>query len=271
MTGLVQPTYPADFSCAAGDVTCLITAIDTANRNGETNTISLAAGLYTLTVVDNDTGGPTGLPSVTSPLTLRGAGAVSTIIERAANAPHFRLGHVASMGHLTLEGLTLRGGLIESAIDIGSVGGLVNEGVLTLMWTMQTDNGGGGILNQGICTLYTSTLARNYGAGIGGSRGGGFHNGGVATIINTTFVDNRTSGRFGGAGGGISNGGTLTLVNSTLTGNGPSGGGDGGGWESPLRGGSAKDTSGCRAGLSKFWTIKRRNPWSRCADTPHPG
>ncbi|HEX9869572.1 MAG TPA: hypothetical protein VGC99_13445, partial [Candidatus Tectomicrobia bacterium] len=87
LLGLVPPTYPAELSCAAGDVTCLITAIHTANSNGETNTITLAAGFYTLTTVDHDTDGPTGLPSITSALTLRGPGAQSTVIERAASAP----------------------------------------------------------------------------------------------------------------------------------------------------------------------------------------
>ena len=36
------------FRCIAGDVPCLIAAINTANANGETNTIRLAAGTYRL-------------------------------------------------------------------------------------------------------------------------------------------------------------------------------------------------------------------------------
>jgi hypothetical protein len=53
------------FHCGAGDVQCLIDAINTANANGEKNTIRLAAGTYTLTAVDN--GGPfdaNGLPVI---------------------------------------------------------------------------------------------------------------------------------------------------------------------------------------------------------------
>src|SRR5712691_3720772 len=61
--GLTRPSHAADFSCAAGDVACLIAAITTANANGGTNTITLAAGTYTLTVVDNNTDGQNGLPS----------------------------------------------------------------------------------------------------------------------------------------------------------------------------------------------------------------
>jgi len=151
LLGLVQSTYPAEFSCAAGDVSCLITAIHTANSNGEINTITLAVGLYTLTTVDHDTDGPTGLPSITSVLTLRGPGAQSTVLERAASAPPFRLLHVAATGVLTLEGLILQGG---DLIDLP----------------------GGGIYNRGTLTLTDSTLSGNT-AGQGGGisiSGGGY-------------------------------------------------------------------------------------------------
>jgi hypothetical protein len=78
------------------------------------NTIRLSAGTYTLTAVDNTTeGSPSernGLPSITSTLTLRGAGPDTTIIARAASAPVFRLLHIAASGTVTLEGLTVQGG-----------------------------------------------------------------------------------------------------------------------------------------------------------------
>ena len=76
------------FSCDAGDVTCLIDAINQANANGDKNTIRLQAGTYTLTVVDNDMNG---LPVITSRLTITGEGAETTSIERGASAPAFRL------------------------------------------------------------------------------------------------------------------------------------------------------------------------------------
>src|SRR5262249_29276828 len=66
---------------------------------------------YTLTAVDNTTDGPNGLPSVTSTLTLQGAEADTTVIERAPMPrPSFRLGHIAAPGVLTLAWLTLQGG-----------------------------------------------------------------------------------------------------------------------------------------------------------------
>jgi len=103
------------FHCGADDVQCLIDAINAANANGKKNTIRLAAGTYTLPGVDNEdlTTGATGLPVVTSPLTITGAGAESTIIERALGftLPFFHLMHVATAGSLTLKELTLRGGI----------------------------------------------------------------------------------------------------------------------------------------------------------------
>src|SRR5262245_54078871 len=103
--GLWPLSHAAEFTCGGGDVACLIQVMHTAHANGKANTITVAAGLYTLTAVDNDTDGPTGLPSVTGNLTLTGAGADTTIIARAADAPPFRLLHVAASGTLVLDGL----------------------------------------------------------------------------------------------------------------------------------------------------------------------
>lgn len=107
--GLARHGQSADFACRAGDVACLITAIKTANTNGDVNCITLAAGIYTLLEVENDTEGPNGLPSIRSPLTLRGMGVDQTAIIRGGGTSPFRLLHVAATGSLTLEGLTLQG------------------------------------------------------------------------------------------------------------------------------------------------------------------
>src|SRR5262245_24520884 len=60
-SGVVQA---AVWPCPAEDVACLIRAINTANGNGEADTIQLEAGTYTLTAVDNETDGANGLPSI---------------------------------------------------------------------------------------------------------------------------------------------------------------------------------------------------------------
>jgi hypothetical protein len=122
LLSLAPPSQAADLACAAGDVACLIDAINQANANGEANTITLEAGTYALTAVDNNTNGPNGLPSVTSTLTIRGAGAETTIIERAAAATaNLRLFQVAATGTLTLQQLTIRRGVVFGATGAGGV------------------------------------------------------------------------------------------------------------------------------------------------------
>src|SRR5262249_17585068 len=60
MLSVAIPSPAADFSCATGDVACLIAAITQANANGEANTITLEAGTYTLTAINNDPDDPNG-------------------------------------------------------------------------------------------------------------------------------------------------------------------------------------------------------------------
>jgi hypothetical protein len=257
--GLWHPSQAAEFTCVGGDVDCLIDAIQTANANGEENTITLEAGTYTLAVVDNTTNGPNGLPSVISafPLTVRGAGAESTIIERAASAPAFRLVHVAATGTLTLKELTLQGGRVSGAgggifnsiggtltltnctlsgnstTVFGVGGGIENGGTLTLTNCTLSGNsaidGGGGIRNFRSLTLINSILSGN--SATDGIGGGIYNFFGASTIINSTLSGNSATG-FGsgvGGGGGIHNSdATLTLINSTLSGNSATGFGGGG-------------------------------------------
>jgi hypothetical protein len=172
----------------------LITAITTANANGEANTITLEAGTYTLTAVDNDTDGPNGLPSVTSALTIQGAGADTTVIAREPSAPPFRLGHIAATGTLTVDRLTLQGGR-------GGSFGL----------------DGAGLFNQGgILTLTNVTLANNNTFAFGTAGGGLFNNGGTVTLARTLLTRNLAS--FGG--GLCTSGGTVLLVDSIVSSNG---------------------------------------------------
>jgi hypothetical protein len=249
-----SPAHVVEFMCAAGDVACLIEAITQANANGEANTITLDAGIYTLTAVNDDTDGPNGLPSVTGVLTIQGAGADATIQERDANAPAFRLVHVATTGALTLEGLTLRRGIGRGpVVEFGSTagGGILNHGGrLTLEHiTLEgnTAGGGGGLMNlNGAVAIAESHITGNSAGLLGGGLlnsalegspvgqvlittttfanntaddgGGGLSNrpGGVVTIAKSTFVRNRV---FFFGGGGLSNGGTLLVQNTTLAGN----------------------------------------------------
>src|SRR5262245_52867597 len=211
LLGLAHPTPAAEFACAAGDVACLITAIHAANAHRTANTLTLAPGLYTLTAVDNNTDGPTGLPSVTSPLTLRGAGADSTVLERAAGAPPFRLLHVAASGSLALDGLTLQGGNLPNPQGLpptgGDGGGIDNRGSLTIAHSIlrsNTASDGGGISTGVTLTITNSTLSGN----VARSLGGGIFAGGSASITNSTLRENMAS-----SGGGIFSIAPLTITN----------------------------------------------------------
>jgi hypothetical protein len=214
LVSLVPPSHAADFACAAGDAACLLNAITTANANGEANTIAVEAGTYTLTAVDNTTDGPNGLPSVTSTLTIQGAGLDTTVIERDPSAPGFRLLHVAAAGVLTLDGLTLKGGSGMPGSSFGSA--LLNEGgTVAITHTRVADNGttdfGGGLFTRGGTvaigqSLFTGNAARLDGGGL-------MNAGGTVTITQTTFAGNVS----GGDGGGLSNGGVLGLGRGTVT------------------------------------------------------
>src|SRR5262245_54012671 len=174
LLALVPCSQAADFVCTAGDVACLIQAINTANANGDANTITLEAGTYTLTasVSEPNCFECVGLPVLTSSLTITGPDAERTIIARDVNADSlFRILSVAPTGSLTLQGLTLRDGRARSR-----AGGILNEGRLTLVHTTVTANTvpfsffgrGGGIYNTGTLALVHTTVTANNGGGQGG-------------------------------------------------------------------------------------------------------
>jgi hypothetical protein len=187
--------------------------------NGEDDTITLGAGTYTVTTVDQETDGPNGLPSITSTLTIRGAGAEATILARDPSAPRFRLVHVAATGALTLEGLTLRGGLTP---DQG--GGVRNWGTVHVIHSAVTNNvadvgSGGGLCNSGIANITHTTIASNEADGAGGLDN---RDGGMMSISDSRITDNGASI----CGGLINQSGTLTMSHTTVAGNGaPLGGG----------------------------------------------
>ncbi len=116
---ITPPTgaYAATFTIANGDVAHLISAITTANGNGQDNTIILASGgMYTLSLVNN--GDPTtatanGLPVISGTHTLTIVGNGATIARSAAGGtPNFRFFQVNSGAALALNNLTLTNGLV---------------------------------------------------------------------------------------------------------------------------------------------------------------
>ena len=192
------------WSCHAEDIGCLRNAIIVANSNGEsTNTIRLAAGIYTLSDVDNDTNGPNGLPSITSALSIDGVGRDSVVITRAADAPDFRLFHVASTGNLTLRDVFINNGRSTGAFGTG--GGLYNAGVVTIIRGGLVGNyaeiRGGAVESAGSVfnplLLPTVTLTNTVVAGNSSSEagltGGIFVFRSALAVANTTFSGNAGS------------------------------------------------------------------------------
>src|SRR5262245_19747839 len=131
---LEDRTVPSNYPVAT--VPELIDAINAANQSTEADTIELVAGTtFTLTQVINMADN-NGLPTISASggsLTILGNG---DTIARRANAKPFRLFRVAAGATLTLENLTLTGGLAE-----GTGGAIHNQGgAVTLSAVTVTGN-----------------------------------------------------------------------------------------------------------------------------------
>jgi hypothetical protein len=203
-------TIPVSAGCT------LIDAITAANTDAATggcpagsgaDTLVLPAGsTQTLTEVNNSTYGPTGLPVITSTITI--AGQESTIT-RDPESPDFRIMAVGSTGELTLQETTVSGGLspmlgrgVSGDLTFYSGGGMANYGgMVTVMHSTITNNA-----TAEYCDEYGDCYA---------SSGGGVYNNGTLTITNSTITGNTTRS----VGGGVDNNGTLTLTNSIISGN----------------------------------------------------
>jgi hypothetical protein len=184
-------------------------------------------------------------------------------VQRAPQAPQFRIFHVMPGHSVEINGLTISGGHITddngggilndnstltmahctvngNAIVSGefanSGGGIHNSGTMTLNQVIINNNNasfsgggitppsGGGISNTGTLIIIAGTVQGN----MGFLSAGGIYNSntGVLTITGSTISDNRTGfpGHNGGSGGGIVNYGTMTIQDSTISGNTATGG-----------------------------------------------
>lgn len=213
------------------------------------DTVELAtATIYDISGPDNNTMEPTGLPLITSEITIEGN---DSTLQRSEvlGTPLFRILLVTDTGNLTLNDLTVRNGRTGSppqggffGVQVGS--GIRNFGTLTLNRCTVRDNlgltyNGGGIASSGSLTINDSILTENDAGDDGGAiaisggvlsvkdsiisnntatdeiAGGILMNGGTATLVRTTV-----SGNIAALGGGIHNeGGALTLLESTVSNN----------------------------------------------------
>jgi hypothetical protein len=230
---LEDRTLPS--SVTASTVTDLIADIKAANLAGGANTITLSPGTkFTLTAVDNTTDGATGLPVIAANDTLTITGNGDTI-ERStvAATPAFRLLDVAAGASLTLNNLTLQGGLAFGDGVSAEGGAIYNQGTLLLNGVTVQNNtaegysgiaggfaSGGGIYSNGSMTLQGCTIRNNQAIGgdgrsiLGGPGngvgGGVIVAGGTASLFSTTVEQNTAKGGKGfrtetgmGVGGGL--------------------------------------------------------------------
>jgi hypothetical protein len=187
-----------------------------------------APGRFVLTTVPATAESRTGLPAITSVITIDNAR-----ISRASGAPAFRILQVVG-GELTLVNGSVSGGSAVDCPDGGAAvcaGGILNTGVLRLLNTRVFENiasgsgpivGGAGIVNTRTATLINSIVSGNTAFGSAAVGGGITNNTGASlTLSNTLLRDNTASGAIGGVavGGGLANFGTASLTGSRVLGN----------------------------------------------------
>lgn len=229
------PTRAAEFNIPDGDVPALIAAINTANSNGEADTINLAAGgMYLLSAADNvnASDGPNGLPVIATEIEIVGNGAV---VERNFLGPPFRFFQLATGGALAVTDATFRNGYSQGSPFVGSGGAFyVSRGSLSLsnviIENCVANGDGGAIVGHGTltdCAILNNT-AIEFGGGLSGEftmlrcdvidnvsyRDGGGLRGGIHAM-DCQFLNNYANEE----GGGISNRLRSELESSTVSGN----------------------------------------------------
>ena len=216
------------FTIMDGDVEGLIEAIMLANderTHPGPDIITLAQnGRYSLTERIDDSMGYTGLPMITSVVTIQGNGAR---IERSnrGQVPSFRIFVVGSEGNLELMNMSIANGWAESDVLAevgwqGDGGGVLNcNGVVQISESIITGNTadyyGGGIANSGEMIITDSTIVANTSANFGG----GIDNFADETPGNLEIVDSHIMDNAAVYGGGVSNRGVLLIRNTTFSDN----------------------------------------------------
>jgi hypothetical protein len=218
----------------------LIAAINMANSSGTPTTITLTPNInFAFQFADNFNVGLNALPVITGNITIVGSG--GDFLTRTSTTAE-RFFDVAPSGTLTLQNLTLEGGVAQGTGQAAQGGAIFTGGTLNLSNVTVQNNvaqgtsgtnaggangaggngaaafGGGLYVDEGNVSLTNVVLSSN--SAIGGSGGNG--------LINTNPTGNNFIPGPGGAGGngGAANGGgiyvaqgNVSLSNDTLSGN----------------------------------------------------
>ncbi|MFC9502389.1 choice-of-anchor Q domain-containing protein [Streptomyces sp. NPDC057002] len=230
----------ADGRCLTASGACSLRAAVMAANARPGSTITLPPGHYKLTIppdprlIIGDNPDPTtGDLNVAAPITVKGAGARTTVIDANRLDRAFRM-----QADSRLSDLTITGGVTKQReLPITDTGGgaIANGHHMTLRRVTVAGNSagyGGGIFNvpDSHLDLIESTVSGNAAGEAGGIR---FDD--TGTVTNSTIADNRVTnpgdrpGSLAGYGGGIDIRGTgpVEILNSTITGNSSSDGGGG--------------------------------------------
>jgi predicted outer membrane repeat protein len=179
----------------------------------------------------------TPLPDLNNSIAIKGPGASSLTVERAAGFSFSSTIVTVDTGQsVSLSGLTIANGNVGGIFVLGTLslagcditgntrglgGGIDNVGTLTVSGCIISGNSayfaGGGIFNSGNMTVSDSTLSGNIDQPLyPGFRtdGGAIFSDGILTVSASTV-----SGNSAAFGGGIAGVGALTVANSNFTGN----------------------------------------------------
>ncbi|MFI9077571.1 hypothetical protein ACIGW8_13955 [Streptomyces sioyaensis] len=184
---------PAQATIVPCSETALVSAINAANAAGGGDLILAPFCTYTLTSAHSTggSGGPAGLPNITTPITMTG---LATEITRASNAPPFRIIEVDgpsqlqdAQGQLAIATVTISNG--DAGLGVG--GGIANLGG-SLTMTAGGVRGshasyGGGIYTDTALTMTASSVTSNT-ATVNG--GGIYRNAGSVTLLATNVSGN---------------------------------------------------------------------------------
>lgn len=228
-TAQAQTVVPCDESA-------LKSAISTANSVGGGQLVLTRGCTYTITTPDPDDP-TTGLPHITTPITI--VGNVSVITRSATAAPFRLFGVGAPNGSLTVNNVTIDNGVVQGSggailVDTGRTLTLNNSRV-----TNSSANGGigGGILNLGSTSLVNTVLSGNHSTIIGG---GMYNSFGASALFSNSRVEGNVSGS---SGSGVSSDGSLTVNGGDVNNNTSS---DGGGAIEDANGDTAINASALR-------------------------
>ncbi|MDY7080299.1 MAG: right-handed parallel beta-helix repeat-containing protein [Chloroflexota bacterium] len=244
----ITPVYAAVINVDGATCT-LVDAITAANTDAAVGGCSAGSGADTivlqpgsthiLTGVNNTVYGPSGLPVISSEITIEGNGAT---IERESGAPDFRILAVSNSGDLTLNEMTITGGKSDGVSNRGGTV-TINE------CTISGNDTGVANAEPGTVEINNSTVSNNVWEGVSSSGDSGENPGentlltinnstisgntGIGVQSDSTTVEINHSTISGNSGSGVSSyQGPLTINNSTISGN-AGGGVDAGGGGDP--------------------------------------